>query len=88
MRQLEREVAALSGAAAGAGVDVAAILHLAAAAASQPDLLQLQADAADAAGGAAPAAPARPASVSVPTRMGRLSGRPSGQNGGMPQEEV
>lgn len=49
VRALEREVAALSGAAAGAGVDVSAIMRLAAAAASQPDLLQLQAEAEDAA---------------------------------------
>lgn len=48
IRQLEREVAALSGAAAGAGVDVSSILRLAAAAASQPDMLLLQAEAADA----------------------------------------
>ena len=48
VRQLEREVAALSGAAAGAGVDVPSILRLAATAASQPDMLLLQAEAAEA----------------------------------------
>lgn len=56
IRQLEREVAALSGAAAGAGVDVSSILRLAAAAASQPDMLLLQAEAADAVTGAAASA--------------------------------
>ncbi|KAI7840282.1 hypothetical protein COHA_006064 [Chlorella ohadii] len=53
IRQLEREVAALSGAAAGAGVDVSSIIRLAAAAASQPDMMLLQAQAADAAAAAA-----------------------------------
>ncbi|KAL4458462.1 hypothetical protein ABPG75_013327 [Micractinium tetrahymenae] len=48
VQQLEREVAALCGAAAGAGVDVAAILRLAASAASQPELLYMQAAMAEA----------------------------------------
>jgi hypothetical protein len=46
VQQLEREVAALRGAAAGAGVDVAAILRLAAATESQPED-KLKRDAAD-----------------------------------------
>ena len=46
VQQLEREATALRGAAAGAGVDVAAILQLAAATESQPEG-KLQRDAAD-----------------------------------------
>ena len=62
VQQLELEVSALSGAAAGAGVDVAAILRLAAAQVSQPEdkLKGAEADA----GGAGLSQPGSPADAS------------------------
>lgn len=88
MRQLEREVAALSGAAAGAGVDVSTILRLAAAAASQPDLLMLQADSAGLAESEVAEKAGIGSAAAASNGMARLDGGSSGSRSGDGSGEV